>query len=377
MLKVFRRLEEGTSPTLEVGRFLTEREFAGAAPIVGHVEYRRPGKEPSTLSVLYQYVPNHGDAWQYTLDQLSSFFERVAALSKEQPPQPGSQVALVGANGNENQADIGHELVGGYLETARRLGQNAADLHLALAGDPANLAFAPEPISRLYLRSLYQSMRNLAGKLFGRLEGAKNRFAEPVRSLLDRLLELHDAVLKQFGTVLDSSITGYRIRCHGNYHLLQLLYTGKDFLVTDFERATSQTIGERRIKRSPLRDVASMVRSFDYAVMSVLFGLANSKGRPPGVIRPEDLQAVQPWAVTWYNLVAQAYVGEYLKRIEPAGLLPAPDKRAGRLLDVFLLEQALREVDFELSNRPDWVTIPLHGALRLLGCDPINPVIAL
>jgi maltose alpha-D-glucosyltransferase/alpha-amylase len=111
--------------------------------------------------------------------------------------------------------------------------------------------------------------------------------------------------------------------------------------------------------------------------MSVLFGLANSKGRPPGAIRPEDRQAVQPWAVTWYNRVAQVYVGTYLKHIESAGLLPTPEQQAGRLLDVFLLEQALREIDYEISSRPEWVTIPLHGALRLLGCDPINPVIAL
>jgi maltose alpha-D-glucosyltransferase / alpha-amylase len=377
ILKVFSQMEEGTSPTLEIGRFLTEREFAGAAPVVGYVESRRPGREPSTLSVLYRFVPNHGDAWQYTLDQLSSFFEQVAALSKEQPPLPPSQIALVCPSGAENQMDIGHDLVGSYLETARHLGQNAAELHLALASDPSNLAFAPEPISRLYLRSLYQSMRNLAGKLFSRLERVKGSFAEPVRALMERLLELHDAALKQFGTVLDSSITGYRIRCHGNYHLGQLLYTGKDFIVTDFERETSHTIGERRIKRSPLRDVASMVRSFDYAVMSVLFGLTNSKGRPPGVIRPEDRQAVQPWAVTWSNRVAQVYVGTYLKHIEPAGLLPTPEKQAGRLLDVFLLEQSLREIDHEISSRPDWVTIPLHAALRLLGCDPINPVIAL
>ena len=345
-------------------------------PVVGFIEYRRPALEASTIAVVHQFVPNQGDAWQYTLDQLSSFFERVAALSKDNPPRCPEPVPLASGAGDENGA-IWPELIGSYLETARHLGQNTAELHRALASDSTDPNFAPDPINRLYLRSLYQSMRNLAGKLFNRLERRKSRLPEPLRPSVERLLEMQNTVLQQFGHVLDSSITGCRIRCHGNYHLGQLLYTGKDFVVFDFERNTAQTIGERRIKRSPLRDVASMVRSFDYAVMSVLLGVASGKGRPPGVIRPEDRLAVQPWATTWSNRVAREYVGSYLKHMEIAGLLPVTDKKSGYLLDVFLLEQALREIDYEIDTRPEWAIIPLHGALRLLGCDPNQPVMAL
>ena len=269
ILKTFRKLEDGINPTLEIGRFLTERQdIPGVVPVVGYVEYRRMGREPNTLAVLRQYVPNQGDAWQYTLDQLSSYFERVAAHSKEQPPRPPAHVPLVGAIEPPTQAEPWQELIGGFFESAELLGRRTAELHLALASNRTDPAFAPESFSRFYQRSVYQSMRTQAGRLFNRLERVKETFAEPVRSMIERLLELSGAILQRFRILLDAPIAGYRIRCHGDYHLGQLLHTGKDFVVIDFEGDTTQTIGERRIKRSPLRDVAGMVRSLDYAVLS-------------------------------------------------------------------------------------------------------------
>lgn len=374
ILKRFRRLDEGTSPTLEIGRYLTEQQqFAGIVPVVGYLEYRGPGSDVSTLAVLQQFVPNHGDAWQFTLDQLSSYFERVAALSKEEPPQPPPPVPLIGPVGPEGQVETWKDLIGAYMQTARDLGTRTAELHLALANNRWDPAFAPEPFGRLYQRSIYQSMRNLSGSLFNRLDRIRRGFAEPSRSLIGRLLDMQSAVLQRFQIILDSPLDGQRIRCHGNYHLGQILYTGKEFLVIDFEGGKSQTIEERRIKRSPLRDVACMVRSFDYAVLSALTGTSGKQGGPPGVIRPEDRLTLQPWASVWSNRVSREFVGSYLIHMESAALLPSRPELCGKLLDVFLLEQALQEIDFELSNRPDWAPIPLLGALRLLGRDPHQP----
>ena len=378
ILKTFRKLEDGTNPTLEIGRFLTERQdFLGAAPVVGYVEYSRTGAEPCTLAVLRQYVPNQGDAWQYTLYHLGSFFERVAALSKEQPPALPAAVPLIGAVEPPTKPEPWQELIGGYFETAQQLGRRTGELHVALANNRSDPAFAPEPFSRLYQRSLYQSMRSQAGRLFNRLERMKDTFADPVKSMVYRLLDLNSAIFQRFRTLLDSTITANRIRCHGDYHLGQLLHTGKDFVVIDFEGDTTQTIGERRIKRSPLRDVAGLVRSLDYAVLSALTGVATSKDRSPVHIRPEDRRAVQPWAATWYNRVAREVVGAYLKAVESSRLLPKSEKLIANLLDVFLLDKALRQIDSEITNRPEWVAIPLHGALRLLGCDANEAVMGL
>jgi maltose alpha-D-glucosyltransferase / alpha-amylase len=366
ILKRYRRLEDGACPTLEIGRYLTEQQgFDGVAPVVGYVEYRRYSGETSTLTVLQQFVPNHGDAWHYTLDQLGSFFERVAALSKEQPPQPPAPVSLLGPM-PENHGEIVQELIGSYLETARLLGRRTAELHRALANNRFDPVFAPEPFGRLYQRSIYQSMRNLTGQLFNRLDRLRDTHAE--RALIGRFLELQTAAMQRFRGVLDPALNGSRIRCHGGYHLGRLLYTGKDFMIIDFEGAAARTIEERRIKRSPLRDVASMVRSFDYVVLSA-FGHAGSHG-PPGVIRPEDRLALRPWVDVWSNRVARAFVEAYVKDVEPAGLLPTSEELCAKLLDVFLLEQAFQEVDYELSHRPDWVSIPLQAAIRLLGGNP-------
>src|SRR5262249_11137008 len=265
----------------------------GAAAVAGYVDLRRRGSPPATLAVLHKFVPNQGTAWQYTLDQLSGYFERAAALSRDSRPAPPPEAPLLG-NG---EAAAGHgewqELLGGYLETARLLGRRTAELPLALAGNAADPAFTPEPFSKLYQRSIYQSMRNMTGRVCQRLARDRHRLPPETRELGDRVVGSRDEILKRFRTILDPSIGGMRIRCDGDLHLGQLLFTGKDFVIIDFEGEGFRTIEDRRVKRAPLRDVAGMVRSLDYAARSVLLGLASSRGRSPGVIRPEDRPALE------------------------------------------------------------------------------------
>jgi maltose alpha-D-glucosyltransferase/alpha-amylase len=370
ILKTFRRVEEAANPDLEVGQFLATRpDYAGASAILGHVEYRREGSDPAILAVLHKFIPNQGTAWQHTLDQLSWYFERVAALSREQPPTPPPPVPLVGPNEQDFRGE-GHELLDGFLEMARTLAWRTAEMHRALSAPPTRPAFAPEPFGKLYQRSIYQSMRNMTGRLCYRLAREQGRIPPDARRLAERLVGLQDDILKKFRTVLDPQLGGLRIRVHGDFHLGQLLFTGKDYVVIDFEGDSTKTIGERRVKRSPLRDVANMVRSFDYAVQSVFFGLASSRGRSPGLIRAEDRHAVAPWVTAWYNRVARAYVMEYLAALGDSPIIPAGEYGRRTLLELLLLEKALHEADSDLTNRPAWLAIPLRGALRLFGCDP-------
>ena len=287
ILKVFRRAEEGINPDLEIGRLLTEQsDFHGAASVVGYVEYRRRGKDPIMLGVLHRYVPNQGTAWQVTLDQLSKYFERVAALSLEQPPSPPPRRRLSDAQDEHSRSNVWDEMIGSSRHMTCLLGQRTAELHRMLAGNHTDPAFAREPLGKLYQRSMYQSMRNITGRLCDHLSGALDILPESVRPLAKEIVRRRDSILNRFRAVLDSSLSSLRIRCHGDYHLAQLLYTGKDFVVIDFEGDTNRPIGGRRMKRSPLRDVASMIRSFDYAAQSVLLGVTNSHGTPPGMIRP-------------------------------------------------------------------------------------------
>ncbi len=372
--KSFPRIEEGTNPDLEIGRAMTRAGYSGAAEVVGYAEYRRRGMEPATLGVLHTFIPNQGTAWQYTLDHLSGYFERVAAHSRDLPPIPPRATALIKHPDDGHSLDGWHELIGNFPETCRLIARRTAEMHTALAAIPES-GFSPEPFGKLYQRSIYQSLRTLTGRLCERL--VKERAAIPLhaQALAERLVAAAPNLLHRFRAVLDPGLGGSRIRCHGEYHLDQLLYTGKDFIVIDFEGEKGRTIGERRLKKSPLQDVAAMLRSFDYIVQSVFFGLASSRGRSAGLIRAEDREIIGAWATVWYDQIAGEYVSEYVERMSATGLLPQSEERLQGFLEVLVLEKALHEIDAELTYRPDWLLIPLRGAVRLLGYDPNHPEI--
>jgi maltose alpha-D-glucosyltransferase/alpha-amylase len=345
-------MEEGPNPDLELSRYLDEYAYHCATPILGHVELRRRRRrsEPITLAVLHRYVVNQGNAWQYTLDQLASFFERVAALSHEATGAP--QLSAVS------------ELASPYGQVARLLGERTAELHRALAA-ATEASLAPEPLDRGFQRSHYQSLRNLTGQLLSRLAHEKN-LPQDVRPLAERLVASKRPLLDRFHRIIDPELESRRIRCHGDYHLGQLLYTGNSFVLIDLEGNPSRTLGERRLKRSPLRDVASMVRSFDYASGSVLCGLSTGKGRPPGLVRCEDRAALAGWARAWVEHVSREFADSYLEHMGMTDLIPPTPSARRRLLDLQIMERTLQEIEFELTYRPAWLIIPLQAAVRMI-----------
>jgi maltose alpha-D-glucosyltransferase/alpha-amylase len=373
MLKIFNHLEQGVNQGLEIGRYLSSRNAeCRVAAVVGAVEYMGRGEEPSTLGILHEFIPNHGTAWQFTLDQLSQYFERVAALPRNTlPPVP----PLEGTDKPTEEAtpdSLLTELIGPYQDLALVLGRRTAEIHMTLA-QGVTPAFAPEPFGRLYQRSLYQSWRNLTGRVMSRLAWARESASPTARPLMESVLASEEAILQRFRIVLGVSFSGKRIRCHGDYHLGQLLFTGKDFVLIDFEGDLSQTIGERRIKRTPLRDVASMIRSFDYAAFCVLLGLSDVRGQAPGRVRPEDRPAIEPWAVHWYETVSREFVAAYVDAVGPGNLLPGSNEAIHDFLELMLLEQSLMNIEAELESRPEWAEIPLRGAVRLIANNPADP----
>ncbi len=355
LLKFFRRLEEGVNPDLEVGRFLTEQAaFPHIPAAAGALEYVRGTAKPMTVGILQAFVPNEGDAWKFTLDSLRTYLDEVRTLQPEENEPPlARQASLLDVAASESPP-LAPELIGPYLETARLLGQRTGELHAALAAGEEP-AFIAEPMTTHYQRSLYQSMRSMAAEVF-RLVRAK---AKDVPQLV-QVLDLEPEVLRRLHRVLETKITGLRIRTHGDLHLGQVLYTGRDFVFIDFEGEPARPLSERRIKRSPLRDVAGMIRSFHYAGYTALLSLA---GGPPLQENPSFLQ---PWIVFWYQRVAGAFLRSYLEVPSVARILPSSRGEVGALLDVHLLEKALYELRYELNNRPDWVKIPIEGILQQL-----------
>ncbi len=362
LFKLYRHLADGPNPDLEVSRYLTdEARFDHVAPVLGSLEYAHGTDEPATVGTLQGFVPNEGDAWRYTLDQLRGYFERVLGrgIHESGPPEtPGGPLELAGLE----PPPVAGDTLGAYLETARLLGVRTAELHLALARDTEDEAFAPVPFTTLYQRALYQSMRNLGARTFRLLRENVDSLAVPVREPAVALIDREDDVLDVFARVRGAKIDAERTRTHGDYHLGQVLYTGNDFVIVDFEGEPSRSVAERRIKRSPLRDVAGMLRSFDYAVQAVLQGSAGA-----GVVRAADRERLAPWARFWQRWVGAAFLRAYLNRAEPASFLPGSRADLERLLAALLLEKGISELAYELDNRPDWVGTPLHGVLGLLG----------
>jgi maltose alpha-D-glucosyltransferase/alpha-amylase len=361
IFKLFRLVDEGINPDLEMSRFLTERtSFANAAPFAGGIEYRSPGQEAVAVGVLHGFVPNQGDAWRYTLDSLDRYFERALAQRQEieqLPPTPDSLAALA----MQDVPELLAELIGGmYLEMASVLGQRTAELHLALSCETQDPAFAPEPFSLLYQKSLYQSMRGLTRNVMAMLRDSATSIPEELREESQQVLSKEREMLQRFRSVSLKKIPAMKIRIHGDYHLGQVLYTGNDFVIIDFEGEPARTLSERRLKRSPLRDIAGMIRSFHYAAYT---SLSTAAREIAGVEERDTLSAI---ADLWYKYVSAVFLRSYLDTVGEAPLVPADREDFNTLLKTFMLEKAIYELGYELNNRPDWVRVPLAAIAELL-----------
>jgi maltose alpha-D-glucosyltransferase/alpha-amylase len=359
IMKLYRRIEEGRGLDLEIGRFLTKHGFPHSPRVTGAIEYEVE-KQVSTLAVLHSFTANEGDAWQFTIDTLGTFYERAAARGERPATEPVSTTLLL-QNAAQEPPQIARELVGSYLEDARLLGKRTAELHNVLSSDPDDPDFALEAFTIFYQRSLYQSMRNLSGRVFQALAARLPALPDAVRAEAEQVLDLQQEVLARFRRLIEMKIHGVRIRCHGDYHLGQVLFTGKDFVITDFEGEPLHPLSERRLKRSPLRDVAGMLRSFDYAAYTPLV-----KGQAGIVFRTEDRMALEQWAHAWNRWVAAAFLGGYFGAAAPV-LVPPTMVELETLMDAYLLEKAVYELGYEMNNRPDWLPIPIRGMLELLG----------
>jgi maltose alpha-D-glucosyltransferase/alpha-amylase len=343
-LKLLRKVEEGPHPEQEIGALLTKEGFGAAAPLAGTMEYRGAIGEPVTLALLHGYARGSVDAWQYTVDHLGIFFEGALARSPDAP-----------------RPEIGAELMASYLESVRLLGRRTGEMHTALASRPDDPVFAPEPFTDFYRHGLYHGMLGRLGRAMDGLGGRLSRLPETVRADGRAVLDRRDALRERFRFFRDQRLDAMRIRIHGDYHLGQVLYTGKDFVIIDFEGDPGRPLSERRIKRSPLNDVAEMIDSFYHASHGVLFGEA------PGVIpKPEAHGAVEQWARYWAREVASAFIQSYLATPGVPELLPKNPGHVRTMIRLYLADIALRKLAFELSHAPERLRVPAHLIIDLL-----------
>lgn len=327
-LKLYRRLTRGIHPEIEVGRFLTERaRFPHIAPMLGVLEYVNGSGAPTSLALLQGYVPSTGDAWNFTIDSLERFLRRVRGEPKAVP-------------GIERD----------FFEAIRLLGRRTAELHHALSSDRSDPAFVPEPFFETDRRELVRSMRSMTRAVFRRLRSGFESVPPRLRPLARRTLAQEALVLQLAGDIHHLQLNVPRIRCHGDYHLRQVLRAGGDYIITDFEGEPGRPVVSRRVKQCALRDVASMLRSFDYAAQAILF-------RKP---------SKDTWIRAWLQWTNAAFLGGYFEVARGSTFVPGDPDETRRLLRFYLLEKAVYELGAELGYRPDWIASPLKGILELI-----------
>jgi len=361
-LKFFRKVEDGIHPDLEIRRFLSQKkDLKHFATIAGSLEYRRPNRTGGyeTVGILQEFIPDTRSGWDYTLDSLQDYFELIATQQADLTEVPVPSAPMLDLLGVEIP-ELATQTIGSYLVAAQLLGQCTAELHIALASAQDNPDLAPEPFSSLYQRSIYQYARNLTGQVFLLLRDRLNFLPPNTQTLGRAVLNRQEEILGRFQSIINQKITTMRTRYHGDYHLGRVLYTGKDFIVFDFEGREARSLSERRMKRSPLRDIAGMLLSFNYAVTE-----ARRSEIEKGMIRSENLPVMEAWSKFWYTWVSVTFLNSYLETAGKHSFLPNTKAELQLLLDFYLLEKIISALGDELNHHIDWVEIPLQLILEL------------
>jgi maltose alpha-D-glucosyltransferase/alpha-amylase len=332
MLKLFRRLPAGINPEQEIGALLTERGFSAAPRLAGVLEINTAG-ERSTLLAAHELVANEGDAWTRAIDDLGRRLEAVAAAAGQAPPTDA-----VPFPSNEDLVRIAREEPPSeddeMAAVAARIGSRLGELHRLLGDGAAGSAFAPESYTRLYQRSMQQSLRNRVHQTFASLTQLRAHLGD-AQPLAATVLANRSCVVDSILRVAQLPLTGQRIRIHGDLHLGQVLWTGKDAVIIDFEGEPLRPVGERRIKRSPFRDVAGMLRSFEYATHVARVELA-ARG-----VMTEHEDVLVAATNAWYATATHAFLHSYLDVVDGAPFSSSDDKEIVVQLDAFCLEKAL------------------------------------
>ncbi|HVB06505.1 MAG TPA: maltose alpha-D-glucosyltransferase [Acidimicrobiales bacterium] len=356
VVKLLRRVEPGINPDVELGRFLHERaRFAHSPVVAGHLERRSDGaSEASCIAVVQEYVQNEGDGFSYVLDALLHGLEE--AVAHRDPEELIVHVPSRLLDVAMQAPDSGHPLIGPHLQWAELLGRRTGEMHRALASGPYDPAIVPQQLTAIDRQAMLHGARSLMRSSFRAVRALPER--HPV---ITEVLAAEGEIRARLDLVREGSSTAWKIRCHGDYHLGQVLWTGRDFTIIDFEGEPARSISTRRLRRPALTDVAGMLRSVHYVASVAATRLSRDliPGRDPSIL--------ERLLLLWYRSIAGAFLTAYLEVSWDAPFLPEGREELENLLDFLLLEKALYELGYEANSRPEWVTIPAQGILELLG----------
>lgn len=356
-LKVYRKVDRSLNPDVEITRFLTERTNFKHVPLyTGDVQWIT-GSGTMVLGMMQELVKENTDGWSFILDKLRTFNDSVLTDPEAEIPQSGSSL-MDRVDYNAIPSKQKQLLDTAVTERINLLGIRTAEMHLALASSNNDAAFKPEEFSLHYQRSLFASFQTLVRMTFESLAENYDKLPVDVKPEADALMGMKDAILTRLKNVYMNKFDTVKIRVHGDYHLGQTLFTGKDILILDFEGEPARSYSERRLKKSALKDVAGMIRSFHYAAYGSLY-LNNN-------LKKDEINTLVPFVEQWQKYMSTFYVQAYLDTVKDSMLVPQNKDDLKILLETYILEKAIYELNYELNNRPDWVIIPIRGIKAIM-----------
>ena len=338
VVKLFRRIEPGINPEIELGRYLTETvRFPNTPALLGTAELEENGSR-AAVAVVHRFVENQGDAWAVTNAYLDRFVEEQRLLTAEAAGHSDEQAA--------------------YLHRIEHVGQRVAELQLALAGREDVVDFAPEPISAADIRRWTETLLERAVHTLDHLARRRSDLPDTARQLVEKVLSVRESLASLLHELLPDTLDAVKIRHHGDFHLGQMLIVKDDVFIIDFEGEPRRSIEDRRQKAPAARDVAGLIRSIDYSATGALERALRSA--------PDDEDKIARALEGWRASAVAAFLAGYRRSLTNLRLWPRSTQAADRLLDFFLLEEAFYEIEYELAHRPDWLRVPLAGTWRIL-----------
>lgn len=357
--KWYRRVFPEENPDLEMSRFLNRNHFKYTAQFLGSISWNRPNKPPISIGLLQQKLTNQGDAWAWMLNEVNRFFDHLNTKSKTSFNYQPKEKIFSPIKPSSLPMEVKKMVGGQVIENIVLIGTRTAQMHLTLARGHQDSDFKPIHFDIDYsvwlknkTKRLFENRIRLLEKNLTKLQGLGNVYGQTV---LDRRQE----ILKEIKGFDNLKLNSLRTRVHGDFHLGQMLIHDMDFYILDFEGEPESTIRDRKVKQSPLKDVAGMLRSFHYAIYATLFDESKKWTRS----QSEHFEIAE----RLYQLVCGLFLHGFIKSINQGGLSIGYRSEIQYLLRYHLLEKAIYELGYELNSRPSWAMIPLRGIMKIMG----------
>jgi maltose alpha-D-glucosyltransferase/alpha-amylase len=358
-LKIYRKLDTLINPDLQISEFLSKKaKFPYIPTLAGRIELESKGFN-IVLGKIQEAEDYQNDARHYMLDNLQRFYENIQ-MRNDDPKEYPLKGSLTSPLSHQQIEDkhISELLNMLSVEQIRLLGERTAELHLALASDKEDPEFDPEEFSLHYQRSLYSSYQSPVRETYQLLAKKHPQIPENIINEVDKLLPRKHQILSILKRIYAKKLDIYKIRTHGNLKLRHVLFTGREFIFINFEGRPGTRYSQRRLKKSPITDIASMLSSFHYVAYEAIMKNQN--------IRKEDFDSLQPWAEKWYHYMGQIFIKAYLDKVNGNKFIPANEEDFENTLNVFLLETTLQRIHNELIEPSQKLIIPVIQLLRIL-----------